>query len=92
VRREVRVGQAAHVRCVLGPPFARSSWTRTGGRQPRWTWPGGFEAEHRFDRLPVLADALQDAGCDHDAALAHLRGPGPHFPGCFVLAAICGRG
>ncbi len=28
-----------------------------------------------FGNLPVLADALQDAGCEHPDVLAHLRGP-----------------
>jgi hypothetical protein len=38
-----------------------------------------------FDRLPILADAFQDAGCDNSALLDHLRAPGHHVRGCFVL-------
>lgn len=38
-----------------------------------------------FDRLPILADALQDAGCDSSDILDHLRGPGPHVKGCWVV-------
>ena len=30
---------------------------------------------HDFSAMPVLADALQDAGCDHDDLLDHFRGP-----------------
>jgi hypothetical protein len=38
------------------------------------------------DRLAVLADALEDAGCDNADIISHLRGPsGPHVRGCFVL-------
>jgi hypothetical protein len=41
--------------------------------------------EHAFDLLPVLADALEEAGCTDSAILEHLRGPGPHARGCFAL-------
>lgn len=40
--------------------------------------------------LPVLADALEDAGCDAAELLAHLRGPGSHVRGCWALDAIHG--
>lgn len=34
---------------------------------------------------PILADALQDAGCDRADVLEHLRGSDPHCRGCWVL-------
>lgn len=44
-----------------------------------------------FDRLPALADALEEAGC-HDAdILGHCRGPGLHVRGCWVLDLILGK-
>jgi hypothetical protein len=43
------------------------------------------------DRLAVLADALEEAGCADRAILDHLRGPGPHVPGCWALGAVLGR-
>ena len=36
------------------------------------------------DVLPILADALQDAGCDDEHVLGHCRAPGPHSPDCWV--------
>jgi hypothetical protein len=36
-------------------------------------------------RLAVLADALEEAGCKHDELLRHLRGPGEHVRGCWLL-------
>ena len=36
-------------------------------------------------RLAVLADSLEEAGCDNADILAHLRGPGPHVRGCWVV-------
>jgi hypothetical protein len=41
--------------------------------------------ERHFDRLPLLADALEDAGCADAGLLEHLRGPGPHVRGCWAL-------
>lgn len=48
-------------------------------------------AERSFDRLPILADALEEAGCDSADLLAHLRGAGPHACGCHVLDLILDR-
>jgi hypothetical protein len=41
--------------------------------------------------LGVLADALEDAGCDNAELLGHLRGPGPHVRGCWVVDLLLGR-
>jgi hypothetical protein len=38
--------------------------------------------------LAVLADALEEAGCDNTDILTHLRGPGPHVRGCWVLDLV----
>ena len=45
----------------------------------------------RFAELPVLADALEDAGCADRELLNHLRGPGPHLPGCWALDLVLGK-
>jgi hypothetical protein len=44
------------------------------------------------DRLAVLADALEEAGCSDPDLLGHLRGPGPHVRGCFPIDLVLGRG
>jgi hypothetical protein len=44
-----------------------------------------------FDLLPILADALEDAGCADPDIVGHLRGPGPHVRGCWVLDLILGK-
>jgi len=47
--------------------------------------------ERAFDRMPILADALQDAGCTDEDVLNHCRGPGPHARGCWVVDLILGK-
>ena len=44
-----------------------------------------------FSPMPILADALQDAGCDHADILTHLRGGGPHVRGCWAPDLILGK-
>jgi hypothetical protein len=51
----------------------------------------GIYADRAFDRLPILADALQDAGCNNEDILNHCRGPGPHVRGCWVIDLLLGR-
>jgi hypothetical protein len=85
--------QAAILRCVAGNPFRRLRRFR-----PVWrtsdvlALAAGAYAENAFDRLPILADALQDAGCTDERMLTHLRSPGPHTRGCWALDLILGKG
>ena len=44
-----------------------------------------------FSAKPILADALQDAGCDSADVLDHCRGPGPHVRGCWVVDLVLAR-
>jgi hypothetical protein len=41
-----------------------------------------------FSALPALADALEEAGCDRDDILNHLRSGGPHIRGCWALELV----
>src|SRR5262249_20901319 len=49
-----------------------------------------YEGRH-FEDMPVLADALEEAGCTNPAILGHCRGPGPHVRGCWVLDLVLGK-
>lgn len=48
----------------------------------------GIHAETAFDRTPILADALQDAGCDDPLLLDHLRYCPDHGASCWVVEMI----
>ena len=41
-----------------------------------------------FEAMPILADALEDAGCTEAAILEHIPGPGQHVRECWVLDAL----
>ena len=51
----------------------------------------GVYADRAFDRMPILADALQDAGCDDDDILNHCREAREHARGCWVVDLLLGK-
>jgi hypothetical protein len=63
---------------------------------PAWlSWNGGVVGiaqsiyeERAFDRLTLLADALQDAGCNEPSILAHCHEEVEHVRGCWVVDAL----
>jgi hypothetical protein len=48
----------------------------------------GILQDRAFDRMPILADALQDAGCEDEDILNHCRHATEHIAACWVLALI----
>jgi hypothetical protein len=44
-----------------------------------------------FERMPILADALMDAGCEDEQIITHCRGDGPHVRGCWVVDLVLGK-
>jgi hypothetical protein len=84
--------QADTLRCIVGNPFTlpqpvpaalSSSSVRSLAE--------GIYQDHAFDRLPILADALEEAGCAEPDVLTHCRGSGPHTRGCWVVDWILGK-
>jgi hypothetical protein len=47
--------------------------------------------EGSFEDLPILGDALEEAGCTDADVLAHCRAPGPHTRGCRVVDLILNK-
>jgi hypothetical protein len=50
-----------------------------------------IDEEAAFDRLPILHDALLDAGCDDETLLEHCRQPEEHIHGCWVIDRLLGN-
>lgn len=50
-----------------------------------------ISAEGRHEDLPILGDALEDAGCTDEQILAHCHSQLPHVPGCWVVDSVLGR-
>ena len=80
------------LREVFGNPF------RPVRAEPAWLTSDvlllarGIYEETAFDRMPILADALQDAGCDEPAILDHCRDPKQtHVRGCWVVDLVLGK-
>jgi hypothetical protein len=78
--------------CLLPTP-------RSVALRPEWlSWNDGvvrriadsIYADMAFDRLPILGDALLDAGCDDAELLTHCRCTGPHVRGCWAVDVISG--
>jgi hypothetical protein len=85
--------QCGLLRDIVGPParpVIQGAWLSRNGGAVRGLAEASYE-ERSFDRLPTLADALQDAGCRDEALLGHLRGPGPHVKGCWAVDLILSK-
>lgn len=86
-----RAQQAEFIRDLASP-------SRTYPALPSWLTSDvlalarGIYAEGAFDRLPILADALQDAGCDSDDVLDHCRDSNQvHVRGCWVVDLVLNK-
>lgn len=95
-RDEELAVQASFLHDLFGPLLFRSvnldpSWLTWNDRTVRRMAQAIYD-ERAFDRLPVLADALEDAGCHDLDILGHCRGPGPHTRGCWVVDVLLGKG
>ncbi len=86
--------RAAIIHDVFGNPY------RPIAIKPSWRWwhdgtivniAAAIYDERSYRMLPILADALEDAGCDNGDILSHLRGSGPHVRGCWALDLILGK-
>ena len=91
LRRHEQLLTKHHVYDIFGNPFRPVAFL------PEWRTPTVVAMARQmydsrdFSAMPILADALEDAGCDDEAGLAHCRGSGPHVRGCWVVDACLGK-
>jgi hypothetical protein len=83
--------QVQLILCIFGNPFRPVTF------DPSWLTSTVIALAHQmyesrdFSAMPILADALQDAGSSNDSILEHCRGSGPHVRGCWVVDLCLSR-
>jgi hypothetical protein len=82
------------LRDIIGNPFApaqiQPSWLRWNGETVRKLARAIYD-ERRFAELPVLADALEEAGCAGQTILTHCREARGHVRGCWLVDLLLGK-
>jgi hypothetical protein len=91
IRSQIARAHTTLLRCIFGNPFSPVAFAESWRSETAVALAAGIYAERAFDRLPILADALEEAGCDHPDVLTHCRGPGPHARGCWVVDGVLGK-
>jgi hypothetical protein len=85
---------AALLRDIFGNPFrpvtASASWLTWNDGAVRKMAQAIYD-DRAFDRLPLLADALEEAGCDNQEILDHCHSTGEHVRGCWVVDLLLGK-
>jgi hypothetical protein len=83
--------QATMLRDIFGNPFRPVAFSPTWRSDTALTLARQMYELRDFSAMPILADALQDAGCEDEQILSHCRGPGPHVRGCFAVDLVLGK-
>src|SRR5262245_22450995 len=83
--------QSDVIRCIVGNPFRRVSFLSQWRTDTVLVLARQMYESREFSAMPILADALQDAGCDDDEILNHCRADSPHARGCWVVDLVLGK-
>lgn len=83
-----RAAQCQLLRELFGNPFRPFVFDPVWGSPIVLAIAAQLYDRESFDELPVLADALEDAGCDDPQLLGHLRAAITHYRGCWALDAV----
>ncbi len=84
-RDESRKAQCGLLRDIFGNPFHPVTFAPEWRTDTVRALAAQMYESRDFGAMPILADALQDAGCDNTEILDHCRGEGPHVRGCWVV-------
>jgi hypothetical protein len=80
--------EADLLREVIGSPFRRPALDRAGLTPTVLSLARSCYDDRAYGHLPILADALEEAGGQSADLLGHCRGGGPHARGCWALDLI----
>jgi hypothetical protein len=83
--------QAALLRDIIGNPFQHVTIDPTWRTGTVTKLAQAIYDERAFDRMPILADALEEAGCTDATILDHCRQPGEHVRGCWLVDLLLGK-
>jgi hypothetical protein len=86
-----RAAECGLIRCLFGNPYRPTAFDPAWLTSTVLALARGIYDEPAFDRMPILADALMDAGCDDAEVLGHCRGGEPHARGCWVVDGLLGK-
>jgi hypothetical protein len=89
-RATEELAQADLIRC-FGNPFRPITFSPEWRTDTTLSLAQQMYDSRDFGAMPILADALQDAGCEDEQLLTHCRGPGPHVRGCWVVDLVLGK-
>ncbi|MBP3956357.1 hypothetical protein J8F10_13815 [Gemmata sp. G18] len=79
------------MRDVFGNPFRSVTFSPSWRISTAVALAAQMYESRDFSAMPILADALQDAGCDSADVLDHCRNDGPHVRGCWVIDLVLGK-
>ncbi len=91
LRPDVLGTHSALARDIFGNPFRPITLSPEWRTDTSVTLARQMYESRDFSAMPILADALQDAGCDSADILSHCRKPGEHVRGCWVVDLILGK-
>ncbi len=77
---------------IFGNPFRRVAFDPAWRTDTVVLLARQMDESRDFSTTPILADALQDAGCEDDNILSHCRGSVTHIYGCWVVDLVLGKG
>jgi hypothetical protein len=83
--------QCQLLRDIFGNPFRPVAFDPAWRTSTAVALAEQMYASRDFGAMPILADALQDAGCDNADVLGHCRAPGEHVRGCWVVDLVLGK-
>jgi hypothetical protein len=88
-RADARETQAILLRDLVGPlPFRRVAIDASWRTPPVVALATAIYEERAWGDMPILGDALLEAGCEDAEVLEHCRGKEPHTRGCWVVDLV----
>jgi hypothetical protein len=84
--------QCDMIRELFGNPFRAVTFSSEWRTDTALSLARQMYESREFSAMPILADALQDAGCNNEEVLSHCRDANQvHVRGCWVVDCVLGK-